>query len=317
MNTYLLVSETNYFIKDKLEELTKGITNVMTFNMNENTMDEILEEASYFSMFNDKKGIIVKNANFFSASKSGDSSKGKEDANKLIKYLDNENKNTILIFTISKVDTKKKIYTLLKNNNCVFTFNNMTKTEMKNELSKVVLNNKYKIDDKSLWYIINNSLNNFDLAVNELNKIMLYYSNPGYIKYEDVVNLTSKTLIDNNFKLVQSIINKDLENSLQYIQELKILKIEPTIIISLLYREFKLMLSVLTYEKINTSEHDILNNLKLATWQYEKIKSNLRFYNEKEIKKQIVNLSDIDYKLKSGNLNKDVALTLYTLELCD
>lgn len=317
MNTYLIVSETIYNVKKKLEELTKGIPNIVNYNLDENTMDEVLQEASYFSMFDDKKCIIVKNAKIFGSSKNNESEKYKEDSDKLLKYLSNENSNTRLIFIYNgKCDSKKKIYNILNDNNNVFSYNGMTKTDMKNELFKIVSNNKYKIDDKSLWYIINNTLGNFDLCINELNKIMLYYSKPGEIKYEDVINIVSKSIEENNFKLVDSIITRDLDNSLKLLNDLKILKIEPNIILSLIYREFRLMLSVLLYEKNNYSHSDILKELKLAEWQYNKVKNNLRIYNLREIKEEIIKLSNLDYKCKSGIINKDTMLISYIMDLC-
>jgi len=317
MNTYLIVSETIYNIKEKLKELTLDISTIVNFNLDENTMDEVLQEASYFSMFDDKKCVVVKNAKIFGSSKISDSNKSKEDTNKLLKYLENENKNTKLIFIYNgKCDSKKKIYNLIKDSGNLFLFNPMTKTDMKNELYKLVVNNKYKIDDKSLWHIVNSTLGNFDLCINELNKIMLYYSKPCEIKYEDVINLTSKSIEDNNFKLIDSIIIRDLENSLKLLNDAKILKVEPNIILSLLYREFKLMLSILLYEKNNYDHYDILRELKLADWQYNKVKNNLRYYNLRELKEEIVKLSILDYKCKSGLINKDTMLIGYILDLC-
>jgi len=317
MNTYLIVSDTIYNIENKLKELTSDIDNVVTFNMNENTMDEVLEEASYFSMFDTLKCVIVKNAKIFSANKNSDSNKNKEDANKLLKYLENENKNTRLIFVLNgKADSKKKIYNMIKDNHNLFNYNNLTKTEQKNELKKYVLDNGYKIDDNSLWYIINNSLGNYDLAINEIKKILIYYSNPCMIKYEDVIELTAKTLEDNNFKFVDSIISRNLNESFKYLEEAKILKVEPSVILSMIYREFKLMLSILLYEKNKYSYSNILKELKITDWQYQKIKNNLRIYNEREIKEEIVKLSNLDYMYKSGSLNKDIVLINYILDLC-
>lgn len=315
MNTYLIVSETIYFINEYLNKLEDGIDNIVTFNLEENTLEEVLEEASYFSMFDTKKCIVVKNAKLFS-SKVKDSKKSKEDSDKLLKYLSNENKNTILIFICNQVDSKKKIYKIIKDNNNVFISPNMTKTDMKNELNKIVINNKYKIDDNSLWYIINSSLANFDICVNELNKIFIYYSEPCYIKYEDVINLVSKSIEDNNFKLVESIINRDIGASLKYLNDLKILKVEPNIILALLYREFKLMLQVSIYENNHVTHNEVLSNLKIQEWQYNKIKNNLRMYKIREIKEEIINLSKLDYKLKSGLINKDVVLIDYIMEIC-
>lgn len=317
MNTFLIVSETIYNILNTLKSLTNGINNVITFNLEENTLDEVLEEASYFSMFDDRKCLVVKNAKMCASSKNGDSKKIQEDTEKLLKYWQSENKQTRLIFILNgKADTKKKIYNIIKDNGNLYTFKNLNKTETKNELLKIANNNGYKIDDNSLWYIINNTLGNFDLALSELNKIMLYYSKPTSILYDDVVGLTSKSIENNNFKIVDSIISKDLENSLKYLEDLKVLKVEPNIIISLLYREFKLMLMALIYEENKYSYSDTLREMKLAEWQYNKVRNNLRMYKKDEIEAEIVKLSKLDYAGKSGLINKDIMLITYILDLC-
>ena len=318
MNTYLIISETIYNINQKVKELTHNIDNIVSFNLDENSMDEILQEASYYSMFDDKKCIIVKNAKIFGTNKSSDTNKSKEDSEKLLKYLNDENKNTILIFTFNgKADTKKKIYNLIKNAGNLFLYTSISKTEMKNNVKALVLARKYQIEDNSLWYIINTTLGNFDLCINELEKIMIYYNKPCMIKYDDVVNLVSKNIEDNNFKLVDSIISRNLNNSLKLLNDFKIIKVEPSVIVSLLYREFKLMLSVLIYDKNKYSSSDIMKELNLANWQLDKIRGNLRLHNINEIKQEIVNLSKLDYKLKSGLIDKDTALTNYIIKFCD
>ncbi len=313
MKTYLLVSETNYFIKEKLKELTNNITNIITFNLEFNTLDEVLEEASYFSMFNDEKCLIVKNATFFSAKKK-ETNKNKEDTDKLIEYLNNPNPCVTLIFITDSIDSKKKVCNILKDN--TFIYPKLKRTYMKNELQKIVNQKGYKIDDNSLWYIINNSLGNFDIAINEINKIFMYYNKKGNIEYFDVMKLTSKTYEENNFKLVDSIIARDLDLSLQYLDEAKTMGIEPNVIISLLYREFKLMLSTLLYENKHINQNEILSNLKLAPWQYEKVRNNLRNYKIWEIKDEIKYLSNIDYEIKSGLINIDIILIKYIYHLC-
>ncbi len=316
MNTFLLVSETNYFIENKLEELKDGIDNIVTFNMDINTINEVLEEASYASMFNDNKCIIVKNTKNFSASKNGDTNKSKDDNQKILNYLANENPHTRLIF-ISKngIDNKKKIVNIFKENNNLFIYPNIKKTEIKNELKKIAESKKFQVDDQSLWHIVNSSLGDLDLAVNELNKIMNYYEKPTKILYQDVYNLTAKTLKDNNFKLVDAIISRDLDSTFIALEEAKRLKIEPYSILNLLYREYKLMLSTILLEENKYLEKDILKELKLADWQFKKVKNNLYNYSKEEIKNIIIKLSDLDYQIKSGLIDKDVVLINFILNL--
>ena len=107
-----------------------------------------------------------------------------------------------MVFITDKCDGKKKIVNMFKDNNTFYYHGSMSKTDIKNELYKIVKNDGYNIEDKSLWYIVNNSLNNFDLAYNEIIKIMTYYNKKQMINYSDVIHLTSKTMEDNNFKIV-------------------------------------------------------------------------------------------------------------------
>lgn len=317
MNTYLIVSETIYHTNSKLKELTSNVSNIVTFNLDINTIDEVLQEASYFSMFDENKCIIVKNAKIFGANKNGESGRFKEDSEKLLKYLNNENRNTKLIFLYNgKCDSKKKIYNLIKDSNNLFAFNSMSKTDMKNELLKIVTENKYTIEDKSLWHIINSTLGNFDLCTNELHKIFLYYNKPTAILHDDVINLVINVLSENSFKLVDSIINKNLEESLKLLNDAKTLKIDPNNILSLIIREFRLMIQVFLYEQNKYSYYDILKEVNLQEWQLKKVKNNLNNYTFNEIKEEIVKLSNLDYKMKSGLINKDVLLINYVLDLC-
>lgn len=314
MSTYLIVSDSLYTIQNKIKSILEGITNVVTFNMEENTIDDILTEASYFSMFMEKKGIVVKNAKMFGTKITEND---KKDLEKLEKYLNNENKESILIFTyMGTVDTRKKVFNTLKENNRVFLYKTFTKTELKNEIKDIINKEGYTINDDSLWYIVNNSLGNFDLAINEVNKLFLYYNKPCKILHEDVINLVSHTIEDNNFKLVDSIIKRDLQLSLSYLRESEILKVEPSQIISLLYREFKLMLSLAIYDKNKYSINDFSKEFKLMSWQIDKIRANMRLYNMREMKEEIQNLCELDYKYKSGKIPRDVVLIKYIISLC-
>ena len=103
------------------------------------------------------------------------------------------------------------------------------------------------------------------------------------IKYNDVEILTSKSISENNFKLVDSIVSRNLDEALKNLEEAKILKVEPSVIIALLGREFRLMLSVILYEENKYAYQDVLRELKLADWQYQKIINNLRLYKKEQI----------------------------------
>ncbi len=62
--------------------------------------------------------------------------------------------------------------------------------------------------------------------MNEVEKIILYYNRPSYIKKSDVENIVSKSMNTNNFLFVDAIIDGDLEKSLALLKDLKMMKVE-------------------------------------------------------------------------------------------
>ena len=84
--------------KNNIEE-----NSIIKYTLNEETLHPILEECNTLGLFSIKKLIIVDITLALS---------NKEDYEEIIKYLDNYNKDIILIFTFfqDKIDTRKKIY---------------------------------------------------------------------------------------------------------------------------------------------------------------------------------------------------------------
>ena len=119
-NVYLICSNSFHLLEDELKKILKD-NPYTSFDLNIAELDDILEEASYFSLFDDKKYMVVKNASIFGASKrknkeeNEDEDKVSKKDEKLLQYLNEPNDNTVLIFTYNgKADTKKKICKIIK-----------------------------------------------------------------------------------------------------------------------------------------------------------------------------------------------------------
>ena len=102
LEDYLIQEEIKKIIeKDKIEEI-----NINKYNLENNMIDNVIEDATTISLFQDKKVIIVENAYIFS----GTTNKKLPEQNTdlLLDYLNHSNPNTVLIFTLikDKIDTK-------------------------------------------------------------------------------------------------------------------------------------------------------------------------------------------------------------------
>ena len=258
MKIVLINGESILLINETINNMIKENKNITSFDMNNASIEDILLEAGYFSMFEEEKFIIVRNANFFGSGKLNE-----KDSESLIKYLENPNSLTSIIFICNeKLDARKKLTKLLKEKYEIISIPALKYYEVENRVVKYLQKLNYKIDPETVKYIVSNSLNNYDLVMNEVEKIILYYNEPCFIKRQDVENIISKSINTNNFSFVDALIDGDLEKSLALLNDLKTMKVEPTVLISLIARDIRIMLNIKILLEQNKREYEILNELK-------------------------------------------------------
>lgn len=307
---YLISAESYRLIDDEIKKIVKN-NNYLTFNANKCSVKEIIEEASYFSLDGTQKIMVVSNANFFDKEKISDA-----DNDLLSKYLINPIKTTTIIFTTQNgIDSRKKIVKAIKDNGSIINIPKLDKRNLNTTLTNYLKNYNYKIDYKTVNYIMDNSFNNLDIMLNELDKIMLYYNFPCTIKYADVVSIVGEEKTSNNFAFVSSVIDKNLKDALKILKSLKVYKVEPTVLISLLAREYRLMYYVKNlYNK--KSMQELMSYLQLADWQVNKLYTNSSKYSNKELLDYLVKLCNIDINIKKGYIDKDISLYGFLMDAC-
>ena len=311
MNIYLISNESYRLINKEIKKITKD-NNYETFNLNKSSIKDVLEEASYFSLDDNKKYLVVTNADIFGSEKLDDSI-----TDSLIKYFNNPNENTVIIFTTQKpVDSRKKIVKELKNKYKVISTPKMDKKTINSLLTNYVKENDFTIDWETVNYIINNSYNNLDIMFNEIDKIMLYYNFPCRIKYQDVVSIVGAELDNNNFHFVEAVVSTKLDVALKTLNSLKVYKVDATVLTILLAREYRLMYYVKKMYQNKSSLTDICEYLNLADWQINKLYNNGVHYSEIELLKNLVDLCNIDMNIKKGLWDKDTALYGFLLDAC-
>ena len=311
MNIYLIVSESIRLIDEELKKITKNLINIEKFDLNIISLEELLNEASYLSLFNEKRVIIAKNSYMF-----GNDKENKANNELLLKYLENPNENTVLIFTYNgKADMRKKITKEIKEKYKLINIEKLKFSDLQDKIRTIVKNDGYTIDLDSINYLINNCLNNYDLIYNEIEKLKLYYNAPCKFEFEDVKKIVSKSIDENNFKFVEYIINRDLKKGFKMLDDSNILKVDPISLINLLAREYRLMYFTKQLYEENKSLNTISKELGLQDWQTEKILKNSFNYNYNELENNLLVLNECDLQIKSVYFDKYSLLKVFMLKL--
>ena len=304
---YLLYGTEDFEIEEEIKKLSKDIDemNISKYDLNNDMLSLALEDAKTISLFSDKKLVIVDNANMFTRSTSKDSELIEE-------YLNHINENTTLVLIVhnDKLDTRKKITKLIKKVGKVQEFNDeLDTTSLVRRLFK-----DYNIDYKTIQLFIDRVGNNPLIIQSEINKIKIYKDNDKNITEEDILNLTAKLIEIDIFKLIDYIVRKNKEKALELYYEMLKMNEEPIKIVVILANQFRIMYQSKELLKKGYSEKDIASTLKIHPYRVKLAIQNSRNYTSDILLKNLNALADIDIGIKTGTINKDLALELFILK---
>ena len=309
MNKVILISSDSYILlEQELDKIVKN-DNKMLYNLNESSLDDVLEEASYFSLFDNLKVVIGMNANFFGKTKIKE-----DDTKKLLGYINNPNDNTLLIFaTYEAVDKRKSIVKRIIQDNGFIELKAPKGYELFNDIKKKL--SIYKVNDDVVRYLISASLNSYDLICKEIEKLSLKYNPRDSILLSDIKKVVPMNYSDNVFLFVDQVVRKDLTASMRCLDELVNLKVDPIQLLNVLVREYRLIYYYKLLEGNSTGY--ILTELGLLDWQLKKIVQEASLYHIDDVKDIIIKLSLMDYKIKSGKEDKRVSLEAFIVSVCE
>lgn len=312
---YLLYG-TNYFLikreieKIKLENNIESI-DINNYNLENTILDNILDDALTLSLFSQKKMIIVDNSYIFTSSVR---KKGLDhNIDLLNKYIENPNPDTILIFVVNeeKIDDRKKIVKLIKINGNVIEFNEVKNidTFIKNEL------NDYKMDAVTINSFVNRVGDNLAIITSEIEKLKLYKNDDKIITKDDVFDVCSEQIDVDMNELTNSIVSKNISKSLKIYNELIKQGEEPLQIIIRLANQFRIIYQSKELTKKGYSNKDIADILGIHPYRVKKALEISYKFPSKELLSILKKLSRIDEGIKMGNMDKNIALEQFILEI--
>ncbi len=308
MKVYLIYSDSFKRINEQVNSITSSF-NVIKYDLKISNMISVIEEANYFSLTGEKKYIVVKSDEFFASKKSSDD-KSEE---LLLKYLNNPNENTTLVFTsLVPIDKRRKLYKKIIEIGKVIELNPYNKKELVYKIIDLLKNKSLKSNYETCNYIAEHSYLNYDIVLSEIDKLSLYYSQKD-LSLDDIKKVVSSSNNGNAFRFARNIVNKNIKECVSMLKDLELLKVDPSFVIISIYKEFQMLYLIKTSNDIKSLQF----LLGKESWQmndYNTLKDN---YTIEEIKKIIIKLADYDYKYKSGLIDRSVVLDLITLDLCD
>ena len=176
----------------------------------------------------------------------------------------------------------------------------------------------YKISIQCINKIIEYSNNNIDIIKSECDKLVQYKENDKTITDDDIEKIVVKHLGDSSnlvFDLVKYIASKDKRRALEKYEKLKEYNVDDISLTGLLESQLRLMVQtdMLLDKKYN--KDSIAKTLSQHPYRVGKTIELLREVSKKELVNLIKNLSEMDYKVKSGTVSPKEQMLMYIINL--
>ena len=311
MNSYLLESEDSLSLQTERDNIIHenhfedAVIN--TYDMEEVPLENALEDLDTYGFLSDKKVIVIENIEVL---KYDDF---KKDFDHLFLYIKNPNPDNLLILESSKLNNTLKVTKELKKICKYIEISIDLKSYMKNAFKG------YKIDTNTMNLLEEYCLGDYSKIANECLKLKNYKMDDKIITKEDIIELVPKKLGDSKdltFAFSRSLGLRDREDALKKYLELLSYDLEPISIIGLLASQVRIIYQVKLLEKDRLSDKDIATTLgEKSDYRIRKTRELTKYYTEEELLKLMQELADMDYKMKTEDVDGNHLIEMFILNI--
>lgn len=313
-NFYIIKGNDKALIEEKRLELIHemGITeeeNVTNIDFMESDFNEIIIALSTYSFFSDKLCVVVNNIN--------EKKIDERILEDFYNYLKNPILEHFLIFEIVNDKINLNLFNNIKKYGKLVQIEDMTSEKVDNYATKFLDQKGIKYDLKALSELLDRCEHKYDLVKKELEKIEIYFLNDEnkHLKIEDVYNLIPRNLEENIYILTNYILEKNKTKALETLNDLLINKEDSIRLLNIITRRIKEIIYTKELMEKNYSKEYISEYFGISSGKAYYLMKDCNKFNKKTLEKYFSELIELDYKIKSGQIDKNIGLELFILGL--
>ncbi|MDD3999711.1 MAG: DNA polymerase III subunit delta [Bacilli bacterium] len=301
---YLFTGTESYLINNKIERIIKESKaneyNVSTYDEEEEDIFEAMRDVSTPPFLSEYKVITIKNPKFLTSEKS----LSEKESEMFLNYLANPLSSSILIINANnlKLDERKEVVKKLKKAATVQDVKQLSEIELLGWIKRQCSLSNVNIRDDAVRSFKNLAGSSLLNAKNELNKLISYAGPNGTITTEMVQKVVVKEIQNDAFALTNAIIDQDKPKIISLYNELINLGNDVNYLFSLVTKSIRETLLVGTMLKAGYRQADVAYKMKVSNGRAYYLVKNARSMDLDKVKDYVIKLGDLDYKIKSGQI---------------
>lgn len=301
---YLLYGTEDYLKKlyqDKLKEAILNGTDEMNFSYFEGksiNQNEVIAMAQTLPFFNDKRLILIKDSGLF---------KSQTILSDEIKEFPD---TTIVIFVESQMDKRNKLFKVVKSIGHVVELNGMDEKNLKFWIASLLRNEKKKITEQTLSYLIHKSGTDMKTLENEVEKLVCFAYNREVITMEDIDTICTTQITGKIFQMIDAIGFHKQSEALSLYYDLLALREKPMSILYLLTRHFNILLQIKELLKSGHKGAKLAGMIGIPPFAVNKYVTQSSNFKRNQLIEVLQHCATVEEQVKTGRLAEGMGVEL-------
>lgn len=314
---YLFTGDEKLIIKNKITYLIQEVNasehNISTYDLEEIELSNAIQDAQTAPFLSEYKVIILRNPLFLTNEKTAI----EHNVDMFMQYLKNPLETTILVIDACgiKISEKKAVTKELKKYADVRNTVSLSDVEMRGWLTRMLSKERITIDESAIQAFFNTVGNNLEIAKHEADKLIHYVGEGNKVTTQIVHSVCTKELEKDVYSLSNYILDEEKEKAIQRYHRLVKDGNDSFYLLSLISKAVREIYIGKLMLEANYNQDAVSKVLGVSPGKAYYVLKNAKKMNLSKIEKFIHHIGELDYKIKSGQVDIQTGLELFLFEI--
>ncbi len=308
---YVFQSTNEYLLRKAVDERVAKLGvdpfNFMRYDLSEGSSEDVLEDLQTISFFSELKVIVVRHLEAIL-----------DDPQSIIKawvtYFEKPNPDVVLILELAEnIPSTHPIGEAINKYAYIEEIKIPKQEEYPGFVKEIFDKDGYQITDAAIEALLERTSYDFTLLNQEAEKLELYTIDEKQIKEIDVMKLVSRNLEEHIYELTNALLSNNQAKTIEIYHDLIAKNEDPLRILNFIVNKIReLMHAKLLIDK-GMRQDEIASYFHISNGRAYYMVKNAKDVNVNLLESHLQKLGQLDFDIKSGNIDKKLGVELYLL----
>lgn len=306
---YLLYGEEAYLKKQCRDNLTKALLpggdtmNYAHFEGKGTEPAKLIDLAETMPFFAERRLIVVENSGLF-----------KSPAPELAEYIRQMPDTACFLFVEEEVDKRGKLFKAVKENGYAAELSRQDEKTLIIWIAGKVKKEQKQIREQTVRYLIEKVGTDMENLEKELEKLFSYTLLESEITTRDIDEICTARIEGKIFKMVDAVAAKQRREALDYYYDLLSLKEPPLKILSLLSRQFRILLETKGLAGQGYDSVQIAKVTKQPPFAVKKCIGQCKSFSKTRLREILEEAAALEEMVKTGQMDQQISVELFIVK---